>query len=166
MKNEPEPETRSITLAFPSGARFPLVFPFNLCGVEKLDPWILLHLGLQTSAGVFDTIPVCVDAYAIRPQVQAWTEYLIKIGGSLDDQQEATFRCAPRAPGMPLLFVTSMLWSRNGDLGEIRCFYSSLGEINDALKDEAEVNAHPLALLRSSREDQGILLAQIIRALT
>ena len=161
-KESAEKPDKKVTIEIPQG-QFPVVLYANTFGLESLDGHKLVHFGLMMPPARLMAAWACVFEWKlIESSQEPWIKYL----GEIEFPNQAgdtSFRCPPDrlTAGVPSVNIATL--ARTGEVGEIRLFAYSIG---DLLEDRREgktgkIKGQPLAIIRLSLELQRQFIAAI-----
>ena len=161
-KESTEKPDKKVTIEIPQG-QFPVVLYANTFGMESLDGHKLVHFGLMMPPARLMAAWACVfEGKLIESSQESWMKYLAEIEFP-NHAADTSFRCPPErlTAGVPAVNIATL--ARTGEVGEIRLFAYSIGDLLDDRHAEktGKIKGQPLAIIRLSLELQRQFIAAI-----
>ncbi len=161
-KDLTEKPDKKVTIEIPQG-QFPVVLYVNTFGLESLDGHKLVHFGLMMPPARLMAAWACVfEAKLIEISQESWMKYLADIEFP-NRAEDTSFRCPPERliSGVPSVNIAAL--ARTGEVGEIRLFTYSIGDLLDDRREDktGKIKGQPLAIIRLPLELQRQFIAAI-----
>lgn len=151
---------KTVMIEIPQG-QFPVVLYANTFGLESLDGHKLVHFGLMMPPARLMAAWACVlEQKLIESSQDSWMKYLSEVEFP-SHTEDTSFRCPPDrlTAGVPSVNIATL--ARTGEVGEIRFFAYSIGDLLDDRRSEktGKIKGQPLAIIRLSLELQRQFIA-------